>query len=113
MSLLLSSTIKVSVIVLVALIAVAALRKRSASVRHWLLAAAIVCAAAAPLLEAVVPAWDLRRAHTSGGEIALGETLYQGSYSPRRTDCALERAEQGQIRSSQRLERSLRARGTA
>jgi TonB family protein len=79
MNLLLTSTIKVSLIVLVALMAVAALPKRSASVRHWLLAAAIVCAAAAPLLEAVVPAWDLRRAESSGGGMTLGETLYQAA----------------------------------
>ena len=48
---------KASVIVLVALAATTLMRKRSAAVRHWVLSAAIVCAAATPLLELVVPSW--------------------------------------------------------
>jgi len=50
---------KASVIVLVALAATTLMRKRSAAVRHWVLSAAIVCAAATPLLELVVPSWHL------------------------------------------------------
>jgi TonB family protein len=51
--------IKVSLIVLLGLAATVLLRKRSAAVRHWILAAAIICAAATPLLERVVPVWHL------------------------------------------------------
>ena len=51
--------IKVSLIVLLGLATMSLLRKRSAALRHWVLAAAIVCAAATPLLERVVPVWHL------------------------------------------------------
>jgi TonB family protein len=60
MNLLLDSTLKVSVIVLVALGALVLLRRRSAALRHWVLAVAIACAAAAPLLGLVVPSWPWR-----------------------------------------------------
>jgi beta-lactamase regulating signal transducer with metallopeptidase domain len=51
--------IKVSCIILVGLIAAALLRRRSAAARHWVLAIAILCAAATPALEFVVPSWHL------------------------------------------------------
>jgi beta-lactamase regulating signal transducer with metallopeptidase domain len=51
--------IKMSLILLCGLAATALLRKRSAALRHWVLAAAIVCAATTPLLERVVPIWHL------------------------------------------------------
>ena len=51
--------IKMSLIVLLGLASTVLLRKRSAAVRHWVLAAAIVCAAATPLLERIVPVWHL------------------------------------------------------
>ena len=50
---------KASVIVLVALAATMLMRKRSAAVRHWILSAAIVCAAAMPGLELIVPPWHV------------------------------------------------------
>jgi hypothetical protein len=59
MNLLLDSTVKVSLIVLVALVARALLRRRSAAVRHWVLSVAIACAAAMPLLAMMVPAWHI------------------------------------------------------
>ncbi|HSK07976.1 MAG TPA: M56 family metallopeptidase [Vicinamibacterales bacterium] len=49
--------IKVSAIVLVGLLATVLLRDRSAALRHWVLAAAVACAALTPVLEQVVPAW--------------------------------------------------------
>ena len=52
-------TIKVSLILLAGLAVAALLRRRSAAVRHWILAAAIACAAATPLFELVVPSWDV------------------------------------------------------
>jgi TonB family protein len=59
MTFLLDSTLKVSLIVLVALGATLLLRRRSAAVRHWVLAVAIGCAVATPLLALVMPAWQL------------------------------------------------------
>jgi TonB family protein len=58
--LLLESTIKVSLILLAALAATALLRRRSAAMRHWLLSAAIACAAITPMLALVVPSWHVR-----------------------------------------------------
>src|SRR5260370_893061 len=55
MSLLIETTIKVSLIVACALAGTIALRRRSAAARHWMLAAAIACAAAAPLLQPIAP----------------------------------------------------------
>jgi beta-lactamase regulating signal transducer with metallopeptidase domain len=57
MSFLLDSTLKVSLIVLVALGATILLRRRSAAARHWVLAVAIACAAASPLLGLIMPSW--------------------------------------------------------
>lgn len=56
---LLDVTIKVSLIVLVALAATMLLRTRSAAVRHWVLSAALLCAAATPVLQLIVPTWQL------------------------------------------------------
>jgi beta-lactamase regulating signal transducer with metallopeptidase domain len=50
---------KMSLIVFGALALSFLLRRRSAALRHWVLAAGVVCAAAVPLLSAVVPAWPL------------------------------------------------------
>ena len=53
--LLVVASVKISGIVLVALAAITVLRRRWAALRHWILAAAIVCAAAAPALERLLP----------------------------------------------------------
>jgi beta-lactamase regulating signal transducer with metallopeptidase domain len=50
---------KMSLIVFGALAASFLLRRRSAAMRHWVLAAGITCAAAVPALISVVPAWPL------------------------------------------------------
>jgi TonB family protein len=55
---LLNTTVKVSLVVAVALIASVSLRRSSAAVRHFVLAAALACAAATPALRLVVPAWQ-------------------------------------------------------
>ena len=49
--------IKVSIVILCGLAAAALLRNRSAALRHSVLAAAIACACAMPLLETFVPSW--------------------------------------------------------
>jgi TonB family protein len=51
--------LKVAVVLAMALAAAALLRRRSASLRHWVLAAGIVCALALPLLALVAPAWSV------------------------------------------------------
>ena len=59
--LLLETSLKTSGIVALALLATVLLRRRSAAMRHWILAAALACAAAAPALERFVPAWQVPR----------------------------------------------------
>jgi TonB family protein len=56
--LLLNTTIKISVIVLAAFAATALLRRQSAAVRHFVLAMALACAAATPLVRFVAPSWQ-------------------------------------------------------
>ena len=50
---------KATLIVIIALAATVALRKRSAALRHWVLAMAIAAAVIAPLAERVLPEWSL------------------------------------------------------
>ena len=57
--LLLETTVKSSLVMLGALVAVACLRRRSAAFRHWILSAAIVAAMAAPVLGLVTPSWHV------------------------------------------------------
>ena len=59
MTLLLSVTIKMAALTLVALAATTALRRRSAAVRHWLLATTLVCCTCLPALELVTPSWSI------------------------------------------------------
>jgi beta-lactamase regulating signal transducer with metallopeptidase domain len=56
--LLLNTTIKISLIVIAAFAATTLLRGRSAAVRHFVLAVALACAAATPLVRVVAPAWQ-------------------------------------------------------
>jgi beta-lactamase regulating signal transducer with metallopeptidase domain len=56
--LLLNTTIKISFIVTAALAATTLLRGRSAAMRHFVLAVALACAAATPLVRVVAPAWQ-------------------------------------------------------
>ena len=62
---------KVSLIVLFGLLATTLLRKQSAAVRHWVLAAALVCAAATPALRLVVPAWQTSAAWLTTSRLQL------------------------------------------
>ncbi|PYQ77744.1 MAG: hypothetical protein DMG01_13845, partial [Acidobacteria bacterium] len=88
MSLLIESAIKVSLIVVVALAVASLMRTRSASLRHWVLAAAIVCAALAPAAARIAPAWHVafggrsappppvaRRAVPPAPVVVLSETI--------------------------------------
>jgi TonB family protein len=69
MSLLIESALKMSVILLAALFAGVLLKTRSASLRHWVLAVAVGCAVATPLLSLVLPS-SLRAAV---GEMSFGQ----------------------------------------
>ena len=55
--LLFETTLKSSLVVLAALVAVACLGRRSAALRHWILSAAIVAATVSPVLGLVTPSW--------------------------------------------------------
>ena len=52
--------IKVSLLVLAGLTVVKLLRSQSAALRHWVLWAAIACAAVVPAVEPFVPGWNVR-----------------------------------------------------
>ena len=79
MTLLLDTTIKVSLIVGLALAATVLLRRQSAALRHWVLAAAIICASATPLFTVVVPSWDFPPAESSAGGLTLASQSYVAS----------------------------------
>jgi TonB family protein len=57
MTLLIDSTIKVTVILGVALMVMPLLRRQSAALRHWVLASAIASATLAPFAQYVLPSW--------------------------------------------------------
>jgi beta-lactamase regulating signal transducer with metallopeptidase domain len=59
MNILVASSIDITILLAIALALTTALRRRSAAVRHSILAAAIAAGAAAPLLEATIPQWPL------------------------------------------------------
>jgi beta-lactamase regulating signal transducer with metallopeptidase domain len=52
--------IKVSLVVLAGLTVARLLRSQSAALRHWVLWAAIACAAVVPAVEPLVPGWNIR-----------------------------------------------------
>jgi TonB family protein len=100
MTLVLDSTMKVSLVVLVGLSAASLLRGRSAALRHWVLAATVLCALVTPVLELVVPSWGIAAARfasatsdqsdgapapapgVANGVIELSETVNVGAPAP-------------------------------
>jgi beta-lactamase regulating signal transducer with metallopeptidase domain len=60
MTLLLSVSLKIALLLLAALTATAFLQRRSAAVRHWLLATALFACLCMPALESLTPAWTVR-----------------------------------------------------
>jgi beta-lactamase regulating signal transducer with metallopeptidase domain len=60
MMLILDYTVKVSIVLLLSLVGVRLLTKRSAAFRHWVLTAAVVAAAAVPVLISVLPAKSIQ-----------------------------------------------------
>lgn len=59
MTFVIDTTVRVSIILLIALGAALVLRHRSAAVRHWVLAFGVVCGAITPLLELTLPSWHI------------------------------------------------------
>jgi len=59
MNLLLEAAIKISLVIGIGLLSASLLRRRSAALRHWMLASAIAVALATPLLMRVAPSWTL------------------------------------------------------
>ena len=52
-------SLKTSLILAIGLLTAVVLHRRSAAVRHWVLATAIACAGAVPVLAVVVPSWTI------------------------------------------------------
>jgi TonB family protein len=72
--------IKASAILLIGLLAAALLRRQSAALRHWVLASAIACAAAMPVVQLIAPAWQIPMtafltSHQNDVSLAAGATL--------------------------------------
>ena len=59
MTFLLSVTIKIALLTLVALAATVLLRRRSAALRHWVLATGLLACFCIPALELWMPAWSI------------------------------------------------------
>src|SRR5207249_9770359 len=70
MTFLLVCTLQSTVILLLALLAQPFLRKKSAAARHWVLSAAFVFSAIVPLLNVVMPSWNVPEAITRHPAIA-------------------------------------------
>src|SRR5689334_19647926 len=52
-------TVKTSLVLAIGILAAGALHRRSAALRHWILAATLFCGAAIPVIEAFTPSWTL------------------------------------------------------
>ena len=84
---------KLSLILLTGLGAAAALGRRPAAVRHWVLAVAVMCAAAMPLAERALPGFPMTVPMASRPDVAtevsvdvsIGGTSPRGLASPSRT----------------------------
>jgi beta-lactamase regulating signal transducer with metallopeptidase domain len=68
MTLLLASTVDVAVVIAIALAVAALLRRRSASLRHGIIAAALLVSAAVPAIESLGPRWELPVAWTPSAQ---------------------------------------------
>ena len=58
-ALLLDSALRVSLVTAITLLALVLLRRRSAAMRHWVLASATACALLMPVLQPLVPSWQV------------------------------------------------------
>jgi len=89
--LLLESTLKASLVMLAALVAIGFVRHRSAALRHWILSAAILAATAAPLLGPVVPTWHVPLNALRGTRALTAPVSAPKELAPRSTPARSER----------------------
>ncbi len=81
--------IKVSLVLVLGLVAEFVFRRRSASARHWILVCALVCAALVPALELVAPRWVAQvdmpwlAGRVDDSVIVFGDTGDSGGIAPR------------------------------
>jgi beta-lactamase regulating signal transducer with metallopeptidase domain len=80
---------KITILVLVGLLATRLLRTRSAALRHWILASAVLCAGALPLFAWMAPSWPLSLRHASFSQLVAESPL--ASPPPRPASAAAER----------------------
>lgn len=73
MILAIDASVKVTILMIAALGATLLLRRQSAAVRHWVLAVAMTCAAATPILTAFMPAWQIPLPTTPRAERAIAQ----------------------------------------
>src|SRR6185369_9962601 len=59
MNVIAESALRVSIVILLSLTAAAVMRRRSAALRHWILASGVVVAMAMPALQVIAPRWDM------------------------------------------------------
>jgi TonB family protein len=78
MSLLFEQTIKLSLVVVAALVMTALMRRGSAAARHWVLSVAIVCAAAMPLVQLIVPSWEWPGNSSASSPTVTGAEVFGG-----------------------------------
>ena len=84
MNLLLELTIKISLVVALGLLAASVLHRRSAALRHWMLAASMAAALATPLLMQLAPAWTLPVfARVAPADHSSGRPPANGGHAPR------------------------------
>src|SRR6266508_1746573 len=76
MTIFVQCALQVAVVVLLALAAAALMRKRSAAIRHWILAIGLVFAFAMPALQAIAPRWGMPRTRI---DALVGDT---GAFAP-------------------------------
>ena len=75
----LETTVRVTLIILLALLCATFMRRRAAAVRHWILAVGLLCAASMPVFQAVAPAWGVPVAsvHALVSDVAPTPTVAQ------------------------------------
>jgi beta-lactamase regulating signal transducer with metallopeptidase domain len=88
-------SLKTSLIVATGLLATAVLRRRSAAVRHWMLATTMLCAGAVPVLAVIIPSWTIAtigrpaQASAPGADISVSTTpVRDGRPAPSAADVA-------------------------
>jgi hypothetical protein len=73
---------KVTILILIALLATRLLRNRSAALRHWILASAVLCAGALPLFARMTPSWPLSLRQAAFSERIAGSRDATGAPHP-------------------------------